>query len=135
MSLASLYDVFGRVAMLLARLSRLKFIVALLLPYAVFAIGSEFLHDHGAEHISATAALSQARCGQEQLRHGRFPSACPDDHHICPACAWAASNVSSPQVAPAVGHVTDVIAPIVLQYFAHSSGVTRLACSRGPPLG
>jgi len=122
--------------MCLARLSKLKIVLAVLLPYMVLAIGSEFLHNHGGEHSALHAARAPARNSQAHVRVALCSTHAVTSHDegACPACLWAKSNVSSPQVVSPVEHTTCICEPIFVQCFPNRTGGIRLASSRGPPL-
>jgi hypothetical protein len=115
--------------MLASRLRKQKGVLALLLPYLIFAIGAEFLHNHGNERRASAPAYIATRAANLSSSH--FISEHSDN---CPACTWAGNNLSGPQVASDVEKISAVSTLVATCRVLYRAGNLRPATSRGPPL-
>lgn len=110
--------------MFLTRLRELKIVMAVLLPYVVFGIGSEFLHNHGI----------QSRPGFSDNAPAFARSHADRGENDCPACSWGSTGQSAAHAAFAVVS-TSTIVPVTLQVRTSPAvGSTRPASSRAPPV-
>jgi hypothetical protein len=121
----------------LSRLCKLKIALTILVPYALLAVGSGFLHDHcgGNEHRSVTPAFGCCTHWSGNARLSAFPSGSHREQGECPACSFARSGQSGSHIAFAIGHVATVSNLVIPECFPYRGGDTRLPLSRGPPLG
>ena len=80
--------------MCLNRLTKLKIALAILVPYALLAVGSGFTHNHDGNALVAQRSIAPASHG-----FGHAISSCVlaahGDRDDCPACSWAKANVSA----------------------------------------
>jgi hypothetical protein len=120
--------------MSVTRLRKLRISLAVLLPYFVLAVGSEFLHNHGRDYT--VPASSAQLCYVGQPGHVALASAklVPDRHEVCPACAWAGNSLSNLHVAVTLERSAAVSILIVSNRSPHITGGVRLPSSRAPPL-
>jgi len=120
--------------MSVTHLRKLKISLAVLLPYLVLAIGSEFLHNHGRNYMGP-ASSAQVRCvGQPEQVALASAKLVSDRHDACPACAWAGNSLSNLHVAIAFEHAAGVSNLIISNRWPHITGGVRLPASRAPPL-
>jgi len=120
----------------LSRLRELKIALAVLLPYTMLAVGSEFAHNHAgkgqrprpachrlASVFTAPTAAESVLSAASTAAHGRN----------CPACAWAMTNVSRGPVVLTAALDDTISGSITPESCGRVSGQAALHSSRGPP--
>jgi hypothetical protein len=121
----------GVIKMHLVRSLKLKIVLAILLPYAILAVSSAFIHNHNTENSHIAAALHHSG-GTFDISLSSTSSIDTCDRS-CPACVWTSVNVSSAEKAFTVTPTAVAFELNTLKYFIYQKLNSHLVPSRAPP--
>jgi hypothetical protein len=116
------------------RLRKLNILLLVLLPYLAFAVGSEFLHNHGSEYAGPASSAQVRIAGQQGEASLASAKLISGRHEDCPACTWAGNSLSRLQSAVTFEQAATVSDFVISSGIPHTTGGVRLPSSRAPPL-